>query len=186
MKGSTRRQRRDRLRNHKLGTLLKEHPIPWPWMLLTVIAYAAIGLCLAVFPAPYWIWPVAIVGVLVQAIAIAGPQSLSRFRWLGANLIALLNILGSGAIAATLAIALNYIGTDQLDDIVPQDTAIEVFLLCLLAVLIAGVSAIVGAATGDRLLNSFRQFQASLILAALCILGLGLGSLLGLAIIPPA
>jgi len=52
------------------------------------------GLLLAAFPVPYWIWNVALAGVLAQALALAGPQALGRLRWWRANALVLLAILG--------------------------------------------------------------------------------------------
>jgi hypothetical protein len=154
--------------------------VPWLWIVGTTFVYAIAGLMLASFPVPYWIWNVALAGVLAQSLALAGPQALARFRWWGANLLALLAILGTGAIVIALAIALNYVGTDQLDQVVPQEAAMEVLKMSLVAVVTAALGGILNAETGDRLLALFNRLQTSLILTAACILGLGIGGLIGL------
>lgn len=154
--------------------------VPWLWIVGTTFVYAIAGLLLASFPAPYWIWNIALAGVLAQSLALAGPQALARSRWWRANLLALLAILGTGAIVIALAIALNYVGTDQLDQVVPQEAAMEVLKMSLIAVIIAALGGILNAETGDRLLALFNRLQTSLILTAACILGLGIGGLIGL------
>ena len=156
--------------------------IPWGWMALTVLAYAAAGLVMAAFPAPYWIWNFALGGAIVQAIALAGPYALSRFKVWSANVLSGLAILGTGAIATALGIALGFVGTDDLEAVVLPAIVLEVAGVGLLALVIAALGAIIGAATGDRLLRAFNRWQTSLILAAICILGLGLGGLLGLGL----
>jgi hypothetical protein len=153
-------------------------------MLLTGLIYAAAGTILAVFPAPYWIWNLALGGVIAQSLALAGPQSLQRLRWFSAQLLVALAMLGALALAIAVAIALGFVGTDNLDQIEVQATAFEVIRVSLLAFVIAALGAIFTAATGDRLLSHFSRLQTMLILAATCILGLGLGGLIGLAVAP--
>lgn len=149
-------------------------------MCLTGIFYAAAGTTVAAFAAPYWIWNVALGGTIAQTLALAGPKALSRFRWWSANVLALLAILGTGAIAIAVSIALGYSGTDNIDEIEPTATAFGVIRVSLVAVMIAALGAITSAHTGDRLLRMFNRLQTTLILAATCILGLGFGGLIGL------
>ncbi|MGF1523632.1 MAG: hypothetical protein ACFBSF_15050 [Leptolyngbyaceae cyanobacterium] len=156
--------------------------VPVGWLCLTGLLYAAIGMTMAAFPAPYWIWNLALGGAIAQAIALAGPQALKRFRWLSANGLAGLAILGTAAIGIALSIALGYSGTDNIDEIVPQETVFSVIRVSLIAIVIAALGAIVGANTGDRLLKSFNRLQTTLVLASACILGLGMGGLIGLLI----
>lgn len=137
---------------------------------------------MAAFPAPYWIWNLALGGAIAQAIALAGPEALSRFRWGIANALSLLAILGAGLLAIALGLALGFVGADNLDAIEVQATVFETIRMGFLAVMIAAFSAIVTAATGDRLLRGLSRLQTSLVLAATCVLGLGLGALLGLLV----
>ncbi|MDB9525183.1 hypothetical protein PN498_04230 [Oscillatoria sp. CS-180] len=156
--------------------------IPWGWMCLTGILYMATGMVMAAFPAPYWIWNLALGGAIAQALALAGPQALRHFRYWSANSLVFLAILGTGAIVVALATALGFVGTDQLDEIKLTATTFQVIRVSFLAIVIAALGAIVGAETGDRLLRTFNRLQTTLVLAATCILGLGLGGLIGLLV----
>ena len=157
--------------------------IPVGWMCLTGILYAAAGVIIASFPAPYWLWNLALGGALAQSLALAGPQALKRFRWWSANALVLLAIAGTGAIGIALSTALGYAGTDNLDEILPQAALSEVIRWSLISLVIAALGGIICAETGDRLLPSFNRIQTTLILAAVCILGLGLGGLIGLVVV---
>ncbi|MBE7382657.1 MAG: hypothetical protein F6J95_014740 [Leptolyngbya sp. SIO1E4] len=156
---------------------------PIGWMCLTGILYAAAGIILASFPTPYWIWIMALGGALAQALALAGPQALRRFRVWAAHGLVSLAILGTGAIVAALSAALNYVGTDNLDQITPGEVAFEVFWISVIALVVAALGAIVSAETGDRLLKTFNRLQTTLVLAATCILGLALGGFMGLLVV---
>ncbi len=160
--------------------------IPWGWLVVTAFLYAAAGLIMASFPAPYWIWNLALAGVIIQALALAGPKALARFGWWRTNFLALLAIIGTGAMVIALAIALNHAGTDKLDNIVPKVAAMDVLKMSLMALITAAVGAIVSAETGDRLLAAFTRIQTSLVLAAICILGLGTGGLIGIVAVANA
>lgn len=160
--------------------------VPWGWVVGTAFIYAAAGLVMASFPAPYWIWNLALAGVIIQALALAGPKALSQFGWWRTNLLALLAIIGTGAMVVALAIALNHAGTDKLDDIVPKVAAMDVLKMSLMALITAAAGAIVSAETGDRLLATFNRIQTSLVLAAVCILGLGIGGLIGILAVASA
>jgi hypothetical protein len=129
-----------------------------------------------------WVWAVAASGTLLQGLALAGPQALQRFQWLRANLLVLLGILGSGALAVALAIALNHLGTDNIDDITLGKGAMEVALYSLLAVGLAGLCSVVTAALGDRLLRRYPGSKTSLILITTCLVGLVIGGAIGLAV----
>ena len=154
--------------------------VPVGLMVLTGILYAASGTIIASFSAPYWIWNLALGGVVAQVLALAGPKALRRFRWWSANVLALLAILGTGAIVIAVSISLGYAGTDNIDEIEPTATAFEVIRVSFMAVVIAALGAVMSAHTGDHLLRSFNRLQTTLILAATCILGLGFGGLIGL------
>jgi hypothetical protein len=141
--------------------------------------YAAIGFILASFPIAPWCWGLAIVATLLQVIALAGPKALQRFNWWSANLVALVSIVGTGGLTVALSIALNHLGTDQLDDLTIGGAAIQVFLLSLLAVVLAALTAWLTALLGDLLLKRNQPRIASLILAAVCLVSLGVGAAFG-------
>jgi hypothetical protein len=160
--------------------------VPWGWVVVTAFVYAAAGLIMASFPAPYWIWNLALAAVISQALALAGPKALSRFGWLRTNALTLLAIIGTGAMVIALAIALNHAGSDNLDEIEPRVAAMDVVKLGLMAVITAATGAIITAETGDRLLAVFTRVQTSLVLAAIGILGLGIGGMIGLVAVASA
>ena len=149
----------------------------------SIIAYAVAGLLLASFSAPNWIWNLALGGAIAQALALAGPKSLQRFGWLSANLLALLAILGTGSMVVAIAVSLNYASSADIDQLTPTGVIRDVIKVGLGAIITAASGAVIGAATGDRLLLSFSQLQSTLILAGICILGLGVGGLIGLAFV---
>lgn len=171
------RWRRSRQRAHTPGG------IPWAWLGITALLYLSMGLLLAAFPAPYWIWNLALAGVLAQALALAGPQALSRLRWWRANALVLLAIVGTVLIAIALGIALGFVGTENLDEVEVTATAFDVIRVSVLAIFVSAIGAIVGAETGDRLLHVLNRLQTTLVLAATCILGIGLGGVIGLMIV---
>lgn len=179
-----RRQRSPQLRSLFRAWSLPEMQLPWLWLLGTAFLYAIAGLLMAAFPAPYWIWNLALGGIVLQALALAGPRALGRMRWWPSHCAAGAAILGTTAIVVALAIALNYVGTDNVDAISPSEVAAEVVKMSLFALVTAALGAIISAETGDRLLMGFTRLQTSLVLAATCILGLGLGGLIGVLAIP--
>jgi hypothetical protein len=141
--------------------------------------YGAIGFILASFPIAPWCWGLAIVATLLQVIALAGPKALQRFNWWSANLVALVSIMGTGGLTVALSIALNHLGTDQLDDLTLGGAAIQILLFSLLAVVLAALTAWLTALLGDLLLKRNQPRIASLILAAVCLISLGVGAALG-------
>ncbi|PSN19157.1 hypothetical protein C7271_08750 [filamentous cyanobacterium CCP5] len=153
---------------------LSDQPTPWLWLLGCIVVYAIVGLILGGLPSPYWVWIIALGAILAQAIALAGPKTLARFRWWFANLLALLATVGAGALAVALAISLGFVGSASLAETLPRELILEIIQYALIA--------LVTAATGDRLMVNYRRLQASLILASSCVLGLALGGIVGLSI----
>ncbi|ASC72533.1 hypothetical protein XM38_034910 [Halomicronema hongdechloris C2206] len=184
MKPSPKRSTRGVQGNKRLRHLLAAPGLPKGWIAGTLLLYGVAGLILATFPAPYWIWTLALAGILAQALALAGARALAQFRWLPANLLTLLAMVGSGAFVAALAIALNYAGSDDLDQVSATAAVWQVMQLSLVALVVAALCAVISTEVGDRLLQVFSRLQTSLILAALSVLGLGLGGLIGLAVSP--
>jgi hypothetical protein len=149
--------------------------------LLCGLFYAAAGVIVTSL-APLWVWALAAGGVVLQGVALAGPQALKRFRWLTANLLVLLGIVGCGALAVALAIALNHLGTDNIDDVTVGSLIKDVLLYSLLAVGIAGLCSLTTAALGDRILHRNPGSKTSTIVITTCLAGLALGGAIGLAI----
>ncbi|NJL86406.1 MAG: hypothetical protein HC886_11175 [Leptolyngbyaceae cyanobacterium SM1_1_3] len=157
--------------------------VSWGFLTLCGLLYGFVGLFLAAFPAPYWIWILALAGTLLQAIALAGPAALGRFRWVAANLLVGLAILGMGLVVTALAIAMNYGSTINLDQITPASVALNVFKVGIVAVITAGLSSIMTAFLGDRLLQIFKRRAVTIIVSGVSVLGLGIGALIGIAFI---
>ncbi|MGD1861806.1 MAG: hypothetical protein ACFB0E_17775 [Leptolyngbyaceae cyanobacterium] len=178
---------RRRRRRPSLWRRFRQRPgspdrLPWAWVVITALLYLSMGLLLAAFPVPYWIWNLALVGIVAQALALAGPRALSRRPWLAANLLALLAIIGTVLLAIALGISLGFVGTAQLDEVAMSGTTFEVIRIGLLAILVPAIGAVIGAETGDRLLYRLNRWQTTLVLAATCSAGIGLGGAFGLLI----
>lgn len=156
--------------------------IPWPWMVATLLLHAAAGLILGAFPVPYWVWTLALASVLLQAISLAGDRTLSKFRWFPATALSLIGIAGAAILTITLSIGLNFAGSGDLTDLTATQVMFEVLKFSALALLLGVLCAGATAETGDYLTARFIRIQATLILAATCFLGLGLGGLFGLLI----
>ena len=168
--------RRARLRNPASAR------VPWGWLAIVGLLYLSIGLLLMAFPVPLWIWYLAVGGVLLQAIALAGPKALSRFRWWRANALALVAIVGAALVAVALGISMGFVGTENLDEVEMQSTSFEVLRLSLLAILVPAIAAVIGAEAGDRLLSVTSRLKATVILSVACLVGMGLGAATGLLI----
>ncbi|RZM76082.1 hypothetical protein [Leptolyngbya iicbica] len=156
---------------------------PWGWLAVVLLLHLSIGLLLMAFPAPVWIWYLAVGGVVLQAIALAGPKALGRFRWWSANALALVAILGAGLVAVALGVSMGFVGTANLEDVDVQSTAFEVLRVGFLAILVPAMSGIIAAETGDRLLPFSNRWRTSLLLAVICLAGLGLGAAIGLLVV---
>lgn len=183
MASSPRPQRKLKLWRHARRRPVPTGRIPWGWLCLTGILYATMGTLVSSFPVPYWVWYLVMGGVLAQALALAGPRALGRYRWWWANTLVLLTILGTVAIAVALGLAMGFVGTDNLDAIEVKATAFEVIRVSLVALMMPALGAIIGAETGDRLLGLFNRWQTSAVLAATCVFGIGLGSLISLLLV---
>ncbi len=155
-------------------------PFTGLWLLCGLL-YGATGVIVAALASP-WVWAIAAAGTLLQGLALAGPQALQRFRWLTATLLALMGLLGSCALAVALSIALNQLGSDNLDDLTLSRVVLEVGLYSLLAVGLAALCSLATAALGDRLLRRHPGSRTSLILMTTCLFGLISGGAIGLAV----
>lgn len=151
------------------------------WLLCSLL-YAIAGMLLTALPELPWLWLVAAAAALVQGLALAGPQALQRFQWLTANLMVLGSIGGGTMLAVALSVALNYLGTDNLDDLTFASALTEVVGYSLLAVGLAALCSLTTAALGDRLLRRYPGRTTSLTLVGTCLLGLFIGGGIGLLI----
>jgi hypothetical protein len=183
MKGPRRRRRRSTTQwldvQRRINQRMSQHPVPWGLLVICGVLYVAIGLILASFPIAPWFWGIAVLAIIIQLLALGGPKALQRFKALPANLVALGSIVGASGLAVVLSVALNHLGTDQLDDLSIASAILEVFFFSLLALVLAALTAFVTARLGDILLKRVTPPQASLILVFTCLLSLGLGAALG-------
>lgn len=179
MNSSTQRRRPNsgRPSRQRFASRASRRPMAGLWLLCGFL-YAIAGIMLTALAGP-WVWLGAALGAMVQAVALAGPEALQRFRWLTANLLVLGSILGSTALAIALSIALNHLGTANLDDITLGRAMAEVILYSLLAVGLAVLCSLSTAVLGDRLLRRNTGSKTSLMLVATALAGLLLGGGIG-------
>ncbi|MBE9109531.1 hypothetical protein IQ273_08895 [Nodosilinea sp. LEGE 07298] len=175
-----RRPNAERHNRQRPASRASRRPIAGLWLLCGLL-YAAAGMILTALAGP-WVWAGAALGAVIQAVTLAGPEALQRFRWLTANLLVLGSIIGGTALAAALSIALNHLGTDNLDDLTLGRAIAEVVLYSLLAVGLAVLCSLATAALGDRLLRRNKGHKTSLILVMTALVGLAVGGGIGLLI----
>lgn len=155
-------------------------PFAGLWLMCGLL-YATAGVIITALTSPSpWVLLLAAAGALLQSLALAGPQALQRFQWLTANLMVLSSILGGTAVAAALAIALNQLGTDNLDELTIGGAVLEVLFFSLLAVGLAVLCSLATATLGDRMLRRYPVRTVSIVLTTTCLLGLACGGALGL------
>ncbi|MGB3310430.1 MAG: hypothetical protein WBG32_13340 [Nodosilinea sp.] len=178
MNSPTQRPTPDRQKRQRFAGRASRRPIAGLWLLCGLL-YAAAGIILTALASP-WVWAGAALGAVIQAVTLAGPEALQRFRWLTANFLVLGSIAGGTALAAMLSIALNHLGTANLDDITLSRAMGEVVLYSLLAVGLAVLCSLATAALGDRLLHRNKGSKTSLLLVITVLVGLALGGGIGL------
>ncbi|PSN09136.1 hypothetical protein C7293_29965 [filamentous cyanobacterium CCT1] len=164
-------------RSRPSGRALRR-PIAGLWLLCGLL-YATAGMILTTLADP-WVWLAAAIGAVIQSAALAGPVALQRFRWLTANLLVLGSIAGGTALAVALSIALNHLGTDNLDDLTLGRAIAEILLYSLLAVGLAVLCSLATANLGDRLLRRNQSSKIGLLLVVTALVGLAAGGGIGL------
>ncbi|MEL6139417.1 MAG: hypothetical protein AAFR42_18670 [Cyanobacteria bacterium J06628_6] len=161
-----------------------ESAMPWRMMGLSLLLYAIAGLLLAAFSPPYWVWPLALVGTLLQCLTLAGPQSLlllSRWKaWWAVRV----SCIGSAALLVAVAIATGFGGTNDIDTIELRQTAFNIVGVSLGSIVLVFACTLAGARTGDQLVALFGRGRSGLMLTGVCFLGLFIGGLIGIAAIP--
>lgn len=158
--------------------------MPWRALGLSLLVHAIAGLLLVAFSPPNWVWPIALVGTLMQCLALAGPQALAqRSRW-QAWWAVRASCVGSVLLMVALAIATGHGGTNEIDTISLQQTAINIVGTAFGTLVLTVGCTFVGARTGDRLVRLFDRTRSGLILVGVCFSGLFIGGLIGIAAIP--
>lgn len=149
---------------------------PWPLVSLLFLLYLLAGLLLSAPQPPFWLWILAAIAIPLLTIGLISPMAPGE----PPKRTGLLTYLGGLLLTIALSIALNYVGSDQSFDNTGFFTAIFMLAaLTLLAIGLAGATAIVSALAGDRLLqtNPYKSSLTTLLGAAFC--GLLAGGLMG-------
>lgn len=144
------------------------------------LVYGLAGFLLTALPPQPWLWPVALVALLLHLGAIAAQASAASRRWLTTLGAGLLHLLGAVGLTLSLAVAMNYLGSDQLDDITVIGAAGEVILFSLLAVGLTLVCRWTTAQLSRHLLKRFSRRRQTGVLVMIGLGGLVLGGTLGL------
>jgi len=150
-------------------------------MLVCGLLYGLAGFVVTALPPVPWLWGILLValGLHLWAISLAVAPPGKWLSRLGQGTLQLLAALG---ITLPLAIALNYLGSDQINDITILRTMGEVVVLSLGAVGLAILCRWSTDGLGQRLSYHMTRHQMRGIIALVGILGLTLGGGAGLLI----
>lgn len=157
--------------------------IPWSFLAFTLVLHVFVGLLLAVFSPPFWVWPLAFGGTLLQTVVLAGPRALSSLKGFWILLSRWVTCLGTAMSVVALAVGVGYGGTSDIDAIRIGATGTGLIMTNLGVLLLTAVCSLLIAYVGDRLLmGGMGRARCSLCIQSFCFLGLFLGGALGLAI----
>ncbi|MEL6471798.1 MAG: hypothetical protein AAFQ74_18890 [Cyanobacteria bacterium J06623_4] len=153
---------------------------PWLMMVVLFVIHLLMGLLLSAPQPPYWVWIAALVAVPMMVFGFNRPIRVSgKFDPGG-----LMAYAGGLLMVVALAIAANYIGSEQSFESVRFFTAIfGLAALTLMVVFLTAGAAIVSAQVGAQLTSKNGYQKSMMIVLSLCFLGLCFGGLGGLAII---
>lgn len=145
------------------------------------LVYGLVGFLVTALPPVPWLWPLVLValGLHIWAISWAAASAGSGFSRFGAGTLQTLAALG---LVLPLAVAMNYLGSDQLDEIAVIGAMGQVILLSLLAVAIALACRWATRRLSQHLLNHLPRRQMRGVLALVGIIGLAVGGAAGLLI----
>lgn len=150
-------------------------------MLVCGLIYGLVGFLLTALPPVPWLWPLVLVALGLHlwalSLTLAGSTPGGWATRLGAGLLQLLAALG---LTLPLAVALNYLGSDQLDDITVSIVARQVVLFSLGAVGLALLCRWATHHLSVQLLKRLPRRQMRGVLALVGGLGLALGGAAGL------
>ena len=156
--------------------------IPWPILSLLLVLHGVVGLLLSIFSPPYWVWPLAFGGTLLQSILLAGPRALSSLTGWRVFLSRGATCLGTALSVVALAIAVGFGGTSDIDAIQFSRMGLSVFFINLGVLLLTALCSLLIAHVGDRMLKEMGRTRCSLTVVSFCFFGLFIGGVLGLAI----
>ncbi len=155
---------------------------PWSLLALTTVLHAVLGLLLAVFSPPYWVWPLAFGGTLIQACALAGPRALSSLKGIWILLSRFVTCIGVALSVVALAIAVGFGGTADIDAIRFSQIGLVLFLINLGVLLLTACCSLLIAYLGDRLLAGMGRIRCGSLILSFCYLGMFIGGAFGVAI----
>ncbi|MEA5466571.1 hypothetical protein [Leptothoe sp. PORK10 BA2] len=156
--------------------------IPWPLLSVVLIVHGVVGLLLSVFSPPYWVWPLAFGGTLIQSILLAGPKALSSLTGGRVLLSRWATCLGTALSVVALAIAVGYGGTSDIDAIQFFRISLAIFFTNVGVLLLTAICSLLIAHAGDRMLTEMGRTRCSLTVLSFCFFGMFIGGVLGLAI----
>lgn len=155
---------------------------PWSLLMLIVVLHIVVGIFLSAFSPPFWVWPLAFGGTVIQATTLAGPRVLSSLKGVRILLCRFLTCLGVGLSVVALAVAVGFGGTNDIDNIQFAQTGLALFFVNLGVLLLTAFCSLIVAHAGDRLLVVMGRVRCSLTILSVCFLGLFIGGAFGLAI----
>lgn len=166
----------------RVGKARSRGMTPWSLLILALVLHAVVGLFLSVFAPPFWVWPLAFGGTLLQAVMLAGPRALSALKGVWILLSRFVTCGGTALSVVALAVAVGYGGTANIDDINFTQTGLVLLLINLGVLVLTALCSLLIAQIGDRLLAVMGRTRCSLYILSFCFLGLFVGGALGLAI----
>ena len=153
--------------------------LPWPMMSLLFGLYLAAGLLLSMPSPPVWVWVLAVVAVPLIVLGLHRPLNESP-----RSKAPLMVYPGALLLVVALAIAANFIGDQEtLSEIGFFDAIIWLTALTFGVIALTAAAAVVGALTGNRLMQLTSYAQSRNILLTTSFLGLCIGGLIGSLII---
>ncbi|MGD1948635.1 MAG: hypothetical protein ACFB14_03200 [Leptolyngbyaceae cyanobacterium] len=155
---------------------------PWSLLTLMLVLHGVVGLFLSAFSPPFWVWPAAFGGTLIQALALAGPRALSSLEGIQILLSRALTCVGTALSVVALGVAVGFSGTSDIDSIEFVQIGFVLFFINLGVLLLTAGCSLLIAYVGDRLLPDMGRLRCNASILSVCFLGLFIGGAFGLAI----
>ncbi|NEP54429.1 MAG: hypothetical protein F6K65_38810 [Moorea sp. SIO3C2] len=155
---------------------------PWGLMGLNLVFHGVMGLLLSIFSPPFWVWPLAFMGTLLQTVALAGPRALSVLAGVQILGVRFITCIGTALVVVGLAIAVGFGGTADIDSIHIPGTGLAILAINLGVLLLVATCSLLIARIGDLMLVQMGRTRVSLAILSVCFFGLFAGGALGLAI----
>ncbi len=149
-------------------------------ILICGLMYGLVGFLVVALPPVPWLWPMVLLALGLHIWDLSRTaRSVSPQRWASRLGSAVIHLLAALGLTLPLAIALNYLGSDQLNDITVGGAAGEVILLSLGAVVVALICRWFTAQLSYQLAKRLSLRQMRGVLALVGLIGLTLGGALG-------